>query len=82
MPDLQRPSSTRSKPKGTEVRNWAALSHWRRKRKMEDRIDEVRFWMLTCDDCEHIGSVETTLRRLRAANLVCSECGAVIRKRV
>lgn len=47
---------------------------------MESRIDEVRYWLLTCDECEHIGSVEITLRRLRAANLICSECGAPIRR--
>jgi len=81
VPDAQRQSSMRSKPKGSAVRNWAALSHWRRKRKMEERIDEVRFWLLTCDECEHVGSIEVTLRRLRSANLICSECGVPIRKR-
>lgn len=53
----------------------------RRRRSIEARIDEVRDWILTCEECEHVGGVETTLRRLRRANLVCSECGTVIRKR-
>jgi rRNA maturation endonuclease Nob1 len=48
---------------------------------MERRIDEVRYWFLRCHECEHAGGVEATLRQLRSANLVCSECGAVIRKR-
>jgi transcription elongation factor Elf1 len=77
VPDAQRQNTTRSTP----IRNWAALSHWKRKRKMEARLDEPRVWMLECDECEHLGSVHISLRRLRAANLVCSECGAVLRKR-
>jgi transcription elongation factor Elf1 len=47
---------------------------------MEARIDEVRTWSLTCNKCEHTGIVQITLRRLRAANLICSECGAPIKR--
>lgn len=48
---------------------------------MEARLDEVRYWFLRCQDCNHAGGVEATLRRLRMAKLICSECGAVISKR-
>lgn len=65
----------------SKVRNWAALGHWKRKRQMNERIDEVRGWMLTCDECEHVGFIEITLRRLRSANLICSECGVPIKRR-
>ena len=79
MPDAQRQNGTRSKRSG--VRSWAALSHWRRKQRMEERLDEVRYWLLTCSECEHLGGVEVSLRKLRAANLICSECGVPIRRR-
>jgi transcription elongation factor Elf1 len=44
-------------------------------------LDEVRAWMLTCDHCEHIAMVTITLRRLRAAKLICSACGKVKERR-
>jgi transcription elongation factor Elf1 len=53
----------------------------RRRRSIEDRIDEVRDWLLTCEDCEHVGVVAVTLRQLRRANLICSECGVPIRRK-
>lgn len=56
------------------IRNPAALSYWRRKRKMESRGDEVRTWMLRCPGCEHSGFVNTTLKKLRSSNLICSKC--------
>lgn len=43
-------------------------------------IDDVRWWILTCEECEHVGSIEITLRKLRAANLICSECGVPIKR--
>ena len=60
------------------VRNPAALSHWRRKRSMEARIDEVRAWFLRCASCEHTGCVNMTLRQLRASNLKCSKCSTYL----
>lgn len=42
--------------------------------------NEVRPWWLTCPACEHEGCVETTLKRLRSANIKCSECGAYLWK--
>ena len=48
---------------------------------MEQRIDEVRYWLVTCEECEHVGGIECTLRRLRSANLICSECGVPIKRR-
>lgn len=65
----------------SKIRNPAGLSYWKRKRKMEERIDEVRYWFLRCG-CGHSGGIEATLRKLRSANLICSACGSVIRKRV
>lgn len=53
----------------------------RRRRSIEDRIDEVRDWILTCEECEHVGCVNLSLRRLRAVNLICSECGVPIKRR-
>jgi hypothetical protein len=47
---------------------------------MEDRIDEVRFWFLRCE-CGHSGGIEASLRKLRSANLICSECGIPIKRR-
>lgn len=74
MAYAQRHSSTPSKAKRSEVRNWGALSHWKRKKSMESRIDEVRVWELRCPGCEHEGFVTVSLRRLRASNLICSQC--------
>lgn len=53
----------------------------RRKRRAAEqwrKWNEVRPWMLTCASCEHTGFVDTTLKRLRAANLKCSACGAYL----
>lgn len=72
----QTPSTCRQ----DRVRNWAALSYWRRKRKMEARIDEVRTWSLTCNKCDHTGIVQISLRKLRRSNLICSECGVPIKR--
>jgi transcription elongation factor Elf1 len=36
--------------------------------------NEVRPWLLRCPRCEHEGTVNTTLKRLRASNLICSKC--------
>lgn len=49
--------------------------------KRDARMDDVRVWMLTCADCGHMGSVTIALRHLRAATLVCSECGVPIVRR-
>ena len=76
MPRAQSKNGTRSK-----IRNSGGLSYWKRKRKMEERLDEVRYWFLRCHSCEHSGGVEVSLRKLRAANLICSECGVPIRRR-
>jgi transcription elongation factor Elf1 len=39
----------------------------------------MRDWMLTCDSCEHVGSVRATATQMRRwnaeAKLVCSSCG-------
>ncbi len=78
MPNVQRTHGMRSS--GRKVRNPGALAYWRRKQKLEANPDEMRVWMLSCAECEHFGSVHMSLRRLRAANLVCSECGALIRR--
>ena len=50
----------------------------RRDQAMTRKWNDVRPWILTCPSCEHIGTVETTLKRLRAANLKCSECGTYV----
>jgi rRNA maturation endonuclease Nob1 len=47
---------------------------------MEQRIDEVRWWILTCEECEHMGEVQISLRKLRRSNLICSECGVPIKR--
>jgi transcription elongation factor Elf1 len=39
---------------------------------------EVRPWHLICPACEHEGTVETTLIRLKASNIKCSACGAYL----
>lgn len=36
--------------------------------------NEPRVWQIKCPACEHTGTVYITLRRLRQANLKCSEC--------
>jgi transcription elongation factor Elf1 len=59
--------------------NWK--SKGRRIRDAVRRLNEVRVWMLTCHECGHEGMVETTLKRLRAANLICSQCGKPIKRR-
>lgn len=59
--------------------NWK--SRGRRIRDNVRRLNEVRGWMLTCDACGHSAIVTTTLKRLRAATLVCSQCGVVREKR-
>lgn len=40
----------------------------------------MRWWFLTCEACEHTGEIETSLRRLRQVNLICSECGVPIKR--
>lgn len=60
------------------IRNPAALSYWRRRRNLEGRIDEIRYWQLRCPSCGHVGGIETSLRKLRAASLICSACGAYL----
>lgn len=59
--------------------NWK--SRGRRIQDAKRRLNEVRCWMLRCRECDHEGDVTTTLRRLRAARLVCSSCGAPIERR-
>lgn len=59
--------------------NWK--SKGRRIQDAKRRLNEVRTWSLKCRECEHVGDVTTTLRRLRAAKLVCSACGAPVVKR-
>lgn len=59
--------------------NWK--SKGRRIQDAKRRLDEVRVWMLTCRECGHEGEVLTALWRLRAARLVCSECGTPIVRR-
>lgn len=58
---------------GAARRKRRAAANWR-------KWNEVRPWWLICTSCEHEGCVETTLKRLRAANLKCSECGAYLWK--
>lgn len=65
----------------SKVRNWAALGTWKRRRQMNERIDEVRYWFLRCKECEHSGGIEATLRKLRSANLICSQCGVPMRRK-
>lgn len=48
-----------------------AAANWR-------KWNEVRPWLLTCPSCGHSGTVHTTLKKLRASNLKCSECGAYL----
>lgn len=60
---------TRGKPSLDERERAAA--RWR-------KWNEVRAWHLVCSACEHDGYVNTTLKRLRAANLKCSSCGAYV----
>jgi ribosomal protein S27E len=36
--------------------------------------NEPRVWQIKCPACEHTGTVFITLRRLRQANLKCTEC--------
>jgi len=50
----------------------------RRERSLTRKWNEKRLWFLTCPTCDHNGAVETTLRRLRASNLICSACGAYL----
>lgn len=52
----------------------------RRRADAYAKWNEVRPWFLRCPSCEHEGTVETTLKRLRAANLKCSACGAYLWK--
>lgn len=79
MAYAQRQNGTR--PTRRKVYSPGGLAYWKRKQKLEASPDEVRAWILTCGACGHIGTVDCSLRRLRAANLVCSECGAVLGKR-
>ena len=44
-----------------------AAARWR-------KWNEPRPWLLKCPGCEHSGTVTTTLKRLRASNLICSQC--------
>jgi hypothetical protein len=67
---------------GTEAMtrpNWK--SKGRQLRDNVRRLNEVRPWWLTCHACGHQAAVTTTLKRLRAATLVCSECGVVLERR-
>lgn len=59
--------------------NWK--SKGRRIQDAKRRLDEVRVWHLTCRACDHEGEVTIALRRLRAARLVCTECGTPIVRR-
>lgn len=59
--------------------NWK--SKGRRIQDAKRRLNEVRCWFLTCRECGHEGDVMITLKRLRAANLICSGCGAPIKRR-
>jgi len=70
--------SVRTRPKQLGIESARLL---RRRESIERRIDEVRDWILICDSCEHIGCVELTLRRLRSAKLICSQCGIPVRRR-
>lgn len=63
------------------IYNPAGLYHWRRKKKMEEAIDESKAWLLTCRECGHVGSLDCTLRELRASRLICSECSMPIGRR-
>lgn len=40
--------------------------------------NEVRPWHLICQTCGHEGSVDITLKRLKASNIKCSACGAYL----
>lgn len=59
--------------------NWK--SKGRRIQDAKRRMNEVRTWFLTCRACEHEGEIVASLKRMRAANLVCSECGVPVKRR-
>lgn len=67
---------TRSERRLAELEHLDRLN--RRDQAMTRKWNDIRLWMLTCPGCEHVGTVETTLRRLRASNLICSACGTYI----
>lgn len=79
MPSVQRSHGTRAERR--RVHNPAGLSYWKRKQKLEANPDQERDWLLTCRECGHVGMITCSLRRLRARNLVCSECGVVLTRR-
>lgn len=62
----------RSKPSRSNLdQRERAAATWR-------KWNEERDWNLTCPSCEHEGEVHATLKRLKAANLKCSACGAYL----
>jgi len=40
--------------------------------------NEERVWLLRCPSCDHEGEAFATLKRLKAANIKCSACGAYL----
>lgn len=68
MHNAQRHSSMRSSPSRTNLdQREREAARWR-------KWNEPRHWELKCPGCEHEGVVFTTLKRLRASNLICSKC--------
>jgi len=59
--------------------------NWKSKgRRIQDairRLNEERCWSLTCRECGHEGVLVITLKKMRSANLICSECGVPIKRR-
>jgi transcription elongation factor Elf1 len=60
------------------MRNRSSFEQRERDAARWRKWNEVRPWHLTCPSCEHDGFVNTTLKRLRAANIKCSACGAYL----
>ena len=56
------------------MRNHTELNQRERAAAQWRKWNEVRPWLLRCPGCEHEGWVDTTLKKLRASNLICSQC--------
>lgn len=66
----------------SQINRWIEQSELeridRRERALDRKWNEKRLWFLTCPACEHDGAVETTLKKLKSANIRCSACGAYL----
>jgi len=61
-----------------QTRRRTSLDQRERAAAQRSKWNDVRPWMLKCPICEHSGTVQTTLRKLKAANIKCSACGAYL----